>query len=44
MAKTEQLSYAVLERVAEKLSMEVNNYRAFRVRDPNLCHKKTGLS
>ncbi len=34
-AKTEELSYAVLERVAEKLSMKVNHYRRLRVRDPN---------
>lgn len=39
-AKTEELSYAVLERVAEKLSMKVNHYRRLRVRDPNLCYKK----
>ncbi|EJF83735.1 DUF6990 domain-containing protein [Candidatus Bartonella washoeensis] len=40
VAKTEQLSDAVLERAAEKLSIKVDNYRDFRVRDPNLCHKK----
>ncbi len=43
VTKTEQLSYAVLERVAEKLSMKVNHYRYFRVRDPNLCNEKRAL-